>query len=275
MESTTEVSARRGRARFVFDLITTVAMLAAAGFVIWSNWPKARPRKNITLPHDPVSLDGAATSGSATAPVVLLTYTDFQCPYCGRFARDTMPRIRKQYVDTGRIQIAIRNLPLPIHPLAPGAAVTAACAGRQGRFWQMHDLLFQDQKHLEAADLASRASQLGLDMTAFDHCRDDPTATAEIETDRRGAEVMRITSTPTSLIGIRQADGRARVVQVLPGAVPYESMSKELDLALQQPTATDAVVTAAAGPVAGGLAIVAAMWLYYRHRRRSQRVAQR
>lgn len=267
MQTNAEPVNRPTRLRFVFDLITTVALLAGVGFVIWTNWPKLQPsRKVVILPRNPVSLDGAATLGSATAPVILLTYTDFQCPFCGRFARDTMPKIRKDYVDTGKIQIAIRNLPLPIHSLAPGAAVAAVCAKRQGRFWEMHDLIFQDQKHLEAADLTRRAAQIGLDVPAFEHCRDEPTATAELETDRRSAEALHINSTPISLIGIRQRDGRVRLVQEVTGAAPFEAVSKQLDATLQSGTPDGSLLNVATGSLACAVTLAAAVWWLRRRR---------
>lgn len=91
----------------------------------------------------------ARTKGSATAPVTIYEMSDFQCPWCGRFARETMPTLEREYVATGKVRIIFVNFPLPMHPNAGPAAELAMCAARQGKFWPMHDLLFRTQERWE------------------------------------------------------------------------------------------------------------------------------
>ncbi|HYA49988.1 MAG TPA: thioredoxin domain-containing protein, partial [Streptosporangiaceae bacterium] len=85
------------------------------------------------------------TRGRPDAPVTVYEISDFQCPYCGEFARQTLPDIEREYVVTGKVKLIFVNMPLPIHPNAEPAAELAMCAARQHKFWQMHDLLFRHQ----------------------------------------------------------------------------------------------------------------------------------
>jgi protein-disulfide isomerase len=94
-------------------------------------------------------LRAARTRGSATAPVTIYEMSDFQCPWCGRFARETMPTLEREYVATGKVRIIFVNFPLPMHPNAVPAAELAMCAAKQGKFWPMHDQLFRTQDQWE------------------------------------------------------------------------------------------------------------------------------
>ena len=79
---------------------------------------------------------------------MIIEFTDLQCPYCARFARDTWPQLRERYIDTGKVRFATRDLPLPFHEFALPAAVASRCAGRQGKFWEYREALFRDQSLL-------------------------------------------------------------------------------------------------------------------------------
>lgn len=90
-------------------------------------------------------LRAARTMGSPTAPVTVYAMSDFECPWCGRFARETMPTLEREYIATGKVKFVFVNFPLPMHPNAAPAAELAMCAARQGKFWPIHDLLFRNQ----------------------------------------------------------------------------------------------------------------------------------
>jgi protein-disulfide isomerase len=176
-----------------------------------------------------VALDGAHFKGNSRATVVLLEYSDFQCPYCGRFARDTLPDFERKYVDTGKVLFALRQLPLEtIHQFALRAAEFAECAGLQGQFWKMHDLAFADQAHLDVVSLRNRAREAGLDDDALDRCSVGA-AGLSVRADMQSAEGLRVTGTPTFFIGIRQPDGRLNVVKRLSGAVSAPVLDAALD----------------------------------------------
>jgi protein-disulfide isomerase len=118
-----------------------------------------------------VSIGNAPTLGSASAKHTIIAYSDFECPYCGVFARDEFPAIKQRFIDTGVIRFAFKNFPLDSHENAMPAAMAASCAGEQNLFWQYHDELFATQK-LELADLNTTAQKLGVDMQLFGACLD-------------------------------------------------------------------------------------------------------
>ena len=117
----------------------------------------------------PDDLREARTRGSATAPVTMYIMSDFECPYCGDFARGTFQTIEREYVETGRMKVVFVNFPLTsIHPNAEPAAEVAMCAARQNKFWAMHDLLFRHQERLKERRLHRYADELELDIVRFE-----------------------------------------------------------------------------------------------------------
>ena len=229
--------------RRAMDTLTNVLMCLAAVAVLWSvgrefvgggaRAATAVPRE-IPVPAEPQSLDGAEVMGSPSAAVVVIEYTDIKCPYCGKFARETLPAFERDYVATGKVRLAFRNLPLEsIHPEALGAAVAAVCAGRQGRFWALHDALFNDQAHLDEPGLRAHAKDVGLDPVTFDTCRADPSIEQAVRRDEAAAKTLGINGTPTFLIGRAESDGRVKVTAVVTGARSEADLVK----ALGQPAA--------------------------------------
>jgi protein-disulfide isomerase len=187
-------------------------------------------------PAEPVVIAGAPVRGSVAARAVLIEYSDLQCPYCGVFARDMLPAIEKDYVDTGKVRLVFRHLPLDtLHPFARPAAESAECAGRQGKFWEMHDRLFADQHALDAGGLSASATALGLNRKAYDACmRGD--AKARVEEDAASAKGYGVTGTPAFFLGLAQEDGRVKVVQRISGAVPVAQFRIALDKLVAQAT---------------------------------------
>ena len=193
----------------------------------------ARPsRPDPPLPQEPVSLEGAQLKGSRSAKVVLVEFSDFQCPYCGRFARETLPTIDRTYVDSGRVLLAFREFPLEtIHKLALNAATSAECAGEQGAFWKIHDSNFADQTGLETTALRAKAKAAGLNLTRWDTCMSG-TASDRVKADEHTGALLGVTGTPTFFIGQVQPDGRVKLVKRLAGAIPAQQLAASLDEAL-------------------------------------------
>jgi protein-disulfide isomerase len=190
---------------------------------------KTAPPPAAPLPAEPISLDGAQLQGSRTASVAVIEYSDFQCPYCGRFARETLPALEKAYVQPGTVLFAFREFPLEsIHPFALEAATAAECAGEQGQFWKMHDLNFADQAHLDAAALHAKAKTEGLNQEQFDRCLKGAAAD-KVHADEKSGETLAISGTPTFLLGRVQPDGRVKVVTRLSGALPIAQFRAALD----------------------------------------------
>jgi protein-disulfide isomerase len=181
------------------------------------------------VPGGAVSIEGAAIEGGSTARVAVIEYSDFQCPYCGAFARDTLPTLRDRYVRTGQVLFAFRNLPLEqIHPHAFMAAEAADCARAQGKFWQMHDLLFHAQESLDDGSIRKIAGTVPLQMQKFDSCLAGPAA-ARVASDAAGAKALKISGTPVFLVGRIDRAGDVTVAQRISGAKPLKDFEIALD----------------------------------------------
>ncbi|MGE0041948.1 MAG: thioredoxin domain-containing protein [Vicinamibacterales bacterium] len=161
------------------------------------------PRREVALEdHDPVR-------GPANAPVTIIEFSDFQCPFCGRVT-PTIERLREAYPD--KIKVVFKDFPLPSHPLAPKAGEAAHCAGDQGKYWEMHDRLFANQNQLEVPALKQHAAAIGLDQAKFDECLDSGKFGDIMNADMEEGQKLGVSSTPTLYI-----NGRPVV-----GAQPYE-----------------------------------------------------
>lgn len=153
-------------------------------------------------------LDQARIAGDSTARVWFIMISDFQCPYCKQFHDESFEAIRKDYVATGKVRMAYINFPLPIHQNAWPAAEAAMCAGAQGKFWPMHDVLFSSQNTWEEKRPAepvidSLANSVGVDTMALDRCVTQHVAKALIDADMVRAEHAGARSTPTVIVGSR------------------------------------------------------------------------
>jgi len=150
-------------------------------------------------------LRAARTKGSPTAPVTVYEMSDFQCPFCADFALQTMPALDREYVQTGKVRFVWVNLPLPMHQNAVPAAELAMCGARQGRFWQLHDLLFRNQQRW--AGLAEPGSYFlslgdsaGANRDTLASCLRDGAMRARVRSDAEGAVRSGARSTPTFYI---------------------------------------------------------------------------
>jgi protein-disulfide isomerase len=170
--------------------------------------------------------------GSKDAQVVVFEFSDFECPFCARFSGDVLPNLKTEYVDTGKVRIAFRHLPLrAIHRYAVPAAQASVCAANQGRFWDYHDRLFQHQDALTQSDLVDHATALGLDKNSFWACIDDSAVNKadRVAADSDLAKRLGLAGTPVFLIGTVQADGRVKVGKILQGAQPLEVFRSTID----------------------------------------------
>jgi protein-disulfide isomerase len=165
-----------------------------------------------------VSPDDDPAIGPADAPVLIVEFSDFQCSFCGRFARETLGQILDSYGD--RVRFVFRSFPLlSIHPQAQKAAEAAQCANDQGKFWEYHDLLFQNQQALDEESLKGYARQLDLDMAAFTDCLDTERHFTEVQHDLTDGQSYGVTGTPTFFI-----NGR-----LLRGAQPFSAFQAVID----------------------------------------------
>jgi protein-disulfide isomerase len=173
--------------------------------------------------------------GDTAAKVVLVEFSDYQCPYCGRFARDTLPSIEKEYIDTGKIRYAFVDFPLEsIHKLAFKAAEAAHCAGAQGDFWLMHNRLFSHQTALEP--WSGHAEALGLNVEQFNACMESGTTATEIRETMALAQKAGIHSTPIFMLARveGQSGNTVRGVSFVRGAQPVATFKEAIDKALSE-----------------------------------------
>lgn len=150
-----------------------------------------------------VSLGSSPVKGNADAPVTMIEYSDYQCPYCARNYRDVLPALLKEYVETGKLKIVMREFPLTsIHGNAMNASMAALCAGDQGKYWEMHNTLFENQRSLSIENLKTFAGNVGLDTTTFNECFDSKKHQKQIDEDLSSGSSFGITGTPAFVLGL-------------------------------------------------------------------------
>lgn len=168
-----------------------------------------------------VSADNDPAIGKANAPVIMIQFSEFQCPFSGRFARDTLPSIKEDYIDTGKVRFVYRDF--TVHSTSQKAQEAAECAKEQGKFWEYHDILYENQGNVSDVDsLKQFAADLGLDTLIFNACLDTDKYAGEVVKDTNDGRSYGITGTPSFFI-----NGKKFV-----GAQPYEKFQAELDAAL-------------------------------------------
>jgi protein-disulfide isomerase len=177
----------------------------------------------------------SAVRGSNAAKFVFIEYSDFQCPFCARYARDVQAPLVQESVDSGQMKYAFKHFPLNIHPFAPKAAEASECAREQGKFWEMHDQLFANQQALAEPDMLRYAQSLGVDRTRFQSCMSAATKAAKVRTDMAEGVRLGARSTPTFFVGQLESDGRVRLLRKITGAQPYATFRAGLQSALAAP----------------------------------------
>ena len=162
---------------------------------------------NTTLPRPTpvpekaeVGVDDDSVWGQADAPVTIIEFSDYECPFCERFYVQTLPQLKKNYIDTGKVKFVYRDYPLSFHPNATKAAEAAECAGEQKKYWEYHDTLFQHQNALDNKSLKQYAIDLGLDTASFNQCLDSGAMLEEVQKDFKEGSYLGISGTPTFFI---------------------------------------------------------------------------
>lgn len=225
-----------------------VLLLIAAAFAIGAMWTQiqflekgvqstvgqpatvgqgaAQPQPPTTLSSEQFSQaveGGIVVAGAASAPITLVEFSDFECPFCGRFYSQTLPQVEEEYINTGQVRYVYRHFPITsIHPNAEGAALASECANEQGQFRAFHDMIFENQTSIGTSDLKSYAAQLGLNTTQFNSCLDSKKYQAKVDADTSLGNQLGVTGTPTFYIN----------GQIIPGAQPYEAFQAAFDAAL-------------------------------------------
>ncbi len=233
-------AARQGKGKqasakpFIGVVILVVVVGAAAlGYGLTG---KSGANASTVDPNIPVGQAEGYLIGKADAPVQVIEFADYECPACGQFATLTEPDVRSRLVETGKVSYRFYDFPLPMHKNTWSASSAAACASDQGKFWEMHDLLFatQDRWNGEATSnpkkpIAELARQLGLDMRAWENCFDTKKYYPRIKGSQLEAERRMIQQTPTFIIGNK----------MVPGSVSYDQFSRYVDEAMKSAPTTE------------------------------------
>jgi predicted DsbA family dithiol-disulfide isomerase len=169
----------------------------------------------------PVEVAGAPIRGNPKAPVTVVEFSDFQCPFCSR-SRPTVARVRETYGDS--VRWVFRHFPLDFHQQARKAGEAGACAAEQGKFWEMHDAMFANPGRLQVADLKETAKTLGLDTAAFGECLDSGRHGGLVERDLEAGSRYGVSGTPAFFV-----NGRPII-----GAQPFEAFQQVIDDELQR-----------------------------------------
>jgi protein-disulfide isomerase len=143
--------------------------------------------------------------GDENAPVTIVEFSEFQCPFCKRYSEMTLNQIKEKYIDTGKVKYYFRDIPLMFHPQANDAAKAANCAIEQEKYWEMHDKIFEHQSEWSGNSevvqlLATYAKEIGLDIPKWEECVADQATMDEITADSKTATILGVTGTPTFFV---------------------------------------------------------------------------
>lgn len=173
-----------------------------------------------------VATAGAFAIGSKDAPLTMVEFTDFQCPFCQRFHVSTFSDLKKNYIDTGKVRFVSRDLPLDFHPNAMQAAQAGRCAGEQGQFWPMRDHMGTHPDQLDMAHLVAYAGELKLNVETFRACVESGKYKTAIQADMQEAVKIGANGTPSFVIGKTQPDTVDGELVI--GAMPYSVFDEKL-----------------------------------------------
>ncbi len=220
-----------------FATVALIVVLAVFAFRNTGSSPSAGPTggtvANVPGQNAPAPVvdmkalvDDDAVLGSAKAPVTIVEFSDYQCPFCTRFYQDTEKQLYDTYIKTGKVKFIYRDFPLSFHQNAQKAAEGAECAGEQGKYFEMHDKMFSksqaDGTGIAVADLKTYAKELGLDTAKFNDCLDSGKMAAETQKDQSDGAAAGVQGTPSFFVNGVQVSG----------AQPFSVFQQVIDAAL-------------------------------------------
>ena len=180
-----------------------------------------------------ILLPSTPTLGDPQAPVLMVEFSDFTCGYCGKFFRETLPALKAEYLKAGKVRFAYRDYPRDEEGWGLVAAHAARCAGEQGKFWEMHDRLFEQHARLGTGVIMQLAKDLRLNANAFAACMDSQKHIEAILADRDMATKLGFRGTPGFLI-VKTDGRRFSDAFTIPGALPYAKFSSEIEKLLKK-----------------------------------------
>jgi len=179
-----------------------------------------------------ISLDDDPVKGNLNAPITIVEFSDFQCPFCAKFHSTTLPQLEANYIDSGKVKFVYRDFPIQsIHPNAVPAALASECADEQGMFWEYHDLVFENQKKWQGLSgsrmvntFEQYALELGLNTSDFNTCLESGKYVDEVKKDLQDGVSYGVTGTPGFFIGNDEL-GYVKII----GAQPYSVFERLIE----------------------------------------------
>jgi protein-disulfide isomerase len=195
------------------------------------NIVKASPGEKETRMEKLVE-NAASTAGNPNAPIVLVEYSDYQCPFCRKWFNDVKRQLDKEYIETGKVFFVYKDFPLSFHPMAKSYAEAARCAGEQGKYWEMHDKIFEEQSKLGQGtilnisldDIKLWGKELNLNSSEFDSCLSSGKYSNIIQENFNEGSTLGVNGTPSFIIGKRNSQGKLIV-----GAQPFSVFKSAID----------------------------------------------
>ena len=191
----------------------------------------AKPSKPAFAPTD-TKLGDVPYKGEYDAPVTLIEFSDYQCPYCKRHANAVMPTLITKYIDTGKLRFVMREYPIEhLHRRAIPASEAALCAGDQDQYWGMHDALFTDQKANTDENFQQYAASLGLDVSVFSECMSSDKFMDQIKADMAEGRKLGISGTPSFVVGLTDPKdpNTVHLTKFIRGAQSLQAFSAAID----------------------------------------------
>jgi len=195
------------------------------GHELWQRRAAERANQPPVL-KSPLLIKGEPTLGSATAPVTIVEFSDFECPYCKRFHDEVFPQLKKDYIDKGLVRFVHKDLPLPFHEEAKPAAIAARCSSEQGLYWKTYEALFNKQTCLSCQGAEEIAASV-VNPQKLNECKKRGVASKAITANLSEAGLQGIRATPTFIVGPSQAETHHGTV--IEGAIPWEKLKDIID----------------------------------------------
>jgi len=199
--------------------------------ILGNTQPQASTQGPLQMPKT-ISIDDDPMRGNPNAKITIVEFSDFQCPFCAKFHSDTLPLLMQNYINTGKVNLVFRDFPIEsIHPNAVPAAHASECADDQGKFWEMHDMIFENQRNwqnlgvLESVDLFKKyAFDIGINGDEFDSCMSIAKHIDEIKKDLEDGQTYGVTGTPGFFVGNEEV-GFTKII----GAQPFSSFQRAIE----------------------------------------------
>lgn len=237
-----QIRRKEARGRMIGIGVITLGALFLAFLIIWPNF---RPAAEVTtIESAPRPQAEANHMGNPDAPVKIVEYSDYQCPFCERFFRDTEPALVETYIATGDVYFTYRSAGNWVSGNIGGgktesedAAKAAYCAGDQGKYWEMHDAIFANVLGEDVGSFTDRrlgmiAESIKLDMTEFDDCYSSNKYQDQVDQDATDALQSGVNGTPSFILTYTDAATGEEVSQMIEGAQPFEAFQQAIDAAL-------------------------------------------